>query len=61
MSGCRVRGGWISVRSLGGHLDEQAGFADVAEVGGEEPGGEGSPDEVEQERVLDVAPWHGIA
>ena len=33
----------------------------MAEVGGEEERGEGAPDEVEEEGVLDVSPGDGVA
>lgn len=50
-----------NVDSVSGHLHQQPGLADVAQVGGEEPGRERAPHQVEQEGGLHVAPRGGLA
>ena len=44
---------------LGRYFDEKPGLADVAEVCSEEEGGEGAPNEIEKECVLDISPGTG--
>ncbi len=50
-----------NVVSVRGHLYQQPGLADVAQVGREEPGRERAPHQVEKEGGLHVAPWGRLA